>query len=115
MDEAPVHLWHEETIHEMPNTVDSTQPSIAGEGEGEVKGDAMEEHVMADLVVGEKKDLMEDDLREYHKVNFVNTIPSLRMKPPHLFRLQIPLCQMVPMPTVRPTLSCDLGSYKFNA
>ena len=115
MDEAPVHLWHEETIHEMPNTVDSTQPSIAGEGEGEVEGDAMEEHVMADLLVGEEKDLMEDDLREYHKVDFVNTIASLRMKPAHLFRLQILLCQMVPMPTVRPTLSCDLGSYKFNA
>ena len=58
MDEAPVHLWHKETIHKMPNTVDSTQPSIAGEGEGEVKGDAMEEHVMADLLVGEEKDLM---------------------------------------------------------
>ena len=85
MDEAPVHLWHEETIHEMPNTVDSTQPSIAGEGEGEVEGDAMEEHVMADLLVGEEKDLMEDDLREYHKVDFVNTIASLRMKPAHLF------------------------------
>ena len=62
MDEVPVHLWHEETIQEMPNIVDSTQPPIAGEGEGEVEGDAMEEHVMADLLVGEEKDLMEDDL-----------------------------------------------------
>ena len=115
MDEAPVHLWHEETIHETPNTVDSIQASIASEGEGEVEGDAMEEHTMAELLVSEEKDLMEDDLQEHHKVGLVNTIASLRMKPAHLFRLQIPLCRMVPMPMVRPTLSCDLGSYKFNA
>ena len=38
MDGVPVHLWHEETILETPNTVDSTQPPIAGEGEGEVEG-----------------------------------------------------------------------------
>ena len=63
---------------------------------------------MADLLVGEEKDLMEDDLREHHKVDSLNTIASVRMKPAHLFRLQIPLCQMVPMPMVRPTLSCDL-------
>ena len=40
---------------------------------------------MADLLVGEEKDLMEDDLREYYKVDSVNTIASLRMKPAHLF------------------------------
>ena len=63
---------------------------------------------MADILVGEDKDLMEDDLREYHKVDSVNNIASLRMKPTNLFQLQIPLCRMVPMPKVRPTLSCDL-------
>ncbi len=36
------------------------------------------------------------------------TISSLRMKPDQLFRLQIPLCRLVPMPMVRPTLSSDL-------
>ena len=109
----PVYLPKSWISPKITNTV--LQPSIAGEGEGEVEGDAMEEHVLANLLVGEEKDLMEDDLREYHKVDFVNTIASLRIKPAHLFRLQILLCQMVPMPTVRPILSCDLGSYKFNA
>ena len=69
----------------MPNTDDSRQPPIASEGEGEVEGDAMEKDPMANLLVGEEKDLMEDDLREYHKVDSVNTIASLRMKPTHLF------------------------------
>ena len=80
MDGAPVQLWHKETILETPNTVDSTQPSIAGEGEDEVEGDAMEEDAMADILVDEDKDLMEDDLQEYHKVDSANTIASLRMK-----------------------------------
>ena len=105
---APIQLWQEETIQETPNTGDSRQPQISGEGKGEVEGDATELAAMAELLVGEEKDLLEDDLREYHKVDSVNTIASLRMKPAHLFRLQIPLCRMVPMPMVRPTLSCDL-------
>ena len=85
MDGAPTQLWNEETILETPNTVDSTEPPISCEGEGEVEGDAMEEDVMADILVGEEKDLVEDDLREYHKVDFVNTIASLKMKPTNLF------------------------------
>ena len=62
MDGAPFQLWNEEAILEMPNTVDSIQPPISGEGEVEVEGDAMEENAMADILVGEDKDLMEDDL-----------------------------------------------------
>ena len=108
MELAPIQLWQEETIQETPNTGDSRQPQISGEGEDEVEGDATELAAMAELLVGEEKDLMEDDLREYHKVDSMNTIASLRMKPAHLFRLQIPFCRMVPMPMVRPTLSCDL-------
>ena len=108
MELAPIQLWHEETIQETPNTSDSRQPQISGEGEDEVEGDATELAAMAELLVGEEKDLMEDDLREYHKVDSVNTIALLRMKPAHLFRLQIPLCHMVPMPMMKPTLSCDL-------
>ena len=116
MDGAPVQLWNEETILETPNTVDSTQPPISCEGEGEVEGVAMEEDAMADILVDEDKDLMEDDLREYHMVDSVNTIAFLTMKPTNLFRLQIPLCRMVPMPMVRPTLSCDLDflEHKFS-
>ena len=68
MGGTAVQLFHEETILETPNPVDSTQPPISFEGEGEVDRDAMEEDAMADILVGEDKDLMEDDLREYHKV-----------------------------------------------
>ena len=68
----------------------------------------MDEDVEEDFIEEEDKDLLEDDLRQYHKVDSVNTIAGLRMKPDHLFRLQIPLCRMVPMPMVIPTLSCDL-------
>ena len=59
MDGVPTNLWHKETIMEMLNTNDSTQPPIAGEGE--VEGDAMED-AMEDLLVGDDKDLMEDNL-----------------------------------------------------
>ena len=40
MDGAPLQLWNEEAILETPNTMDSIQPAISGEGEGEVDGDA---------------------------------------------------------------------------
>jgi len=60
----------------------------------------------------EDKDLDKDVLRAYHKVNSIKTIASLRIKPDHLFRLQIPLYRMVAMPMVRPTLSCDLKKLK---
>ena len=108
MDGTPTNFWHEETILETPNTYDSTQPPIASEGEGEDEGDAMEDDVVKDLLVGDDKDLMEDDLRQYHKVDSVNTIALLRMKLTHLFQLQISLCRMVPIPMVKPILSCDL-------
>ena len=62
MDGAPVQLWNEEAILETPNTVDSTQPPISGEREDEVEGDAMEEDAIADILVGEDKELIEDDL-----------------------------------------------------
>ena len=98
----------EDTSFCTPNTGESSQPTIGGEGEGGEEGDIMDEDVTNDEMEAEDKDLLEEDLRQYHKVDSVNTIASLRMKPDHLFRLQIPLCRMVSMPMVRPTLSCDL-------
>jgi len=94
-----------ETILETPNTDDTMQPEIEGDG----GGDFVEEDEAEDAIDEEVKDLLEDDLRQYHKVDSVKTISSLRMKPTHLFRLQISLCRMVAMPMVRPTLSCDLA------
>jgi hypothetical protein len=104
MDVSPTLLSQDETIMETQINNDTPQPDIEGEDEGEF----IEEDVVVDVLEEEDKDLDEDDLRSYHKVDSVKTIASLRMKPDHMFRLQIPLCRMVAMPMVRPTLSCDL-------
>ena len=85
MDGTPTNFWQEETILETPNTDDLIQPPIAGEGKGEDEGDAMEDDVVEDLLVGDDKELLEDDLRQYQRVVSVNTIALLRMKPTHLF------------------------------
>ena len=108
MDVSPLHFSQEDTIVETP----TTEETIQQEMEGEPEGGHMDEDVEEDFIEEEDKDLLEDDLRQYHKVDSVNTIAGLRMKPDHLFRLQIPLCRMVPMPMVRPTLSCDLDLLK---
>ena len=48
MDGTPTDFWQEETILESPNTDDLTQPPIAGEGEGEDEGFAMEDDCSQD-------------------------------------------------------------------
>lgn len=60
-------------------------------------------------------DLEEDDFsgdvdafRGRQKLNSVATLSSLRMKPSSVSRFFIPLCRMVAMPMVRPTLQSDL-------
>jgi len=102
MDVSPTNLLQEERIQEIPNTNDTAQLEIGEEKEGE------EDLVEEDLLEDEEKDMLEDKLRERHRVNLVATIANLRMKLNYLFRLQIPLCQMVVMPMVRPTLPCDI-------
>jgi len=62
------------------------QLEIGVEEEGE------EEFVEEDMLEDEEKDLLEDKLRQLYKIDSVATITSLRMKPNHLFCLQILLC-----------------------
>ena len=38
----------------------------------------------------------------------VTTLQSLRLFPNELCRMRIPLCRLVPMPMVRPTLASDI-------
>ena len=38
----------------------------------------------------------------------IDILSDLRMKPKELFCLHIPLCKLVAMPMVRPTLACDI-------
>jgi hypothetical protein len=52
--------------------------------------------------------ISEDDLRLQQKVNSVAAINSMRMRPVPKSRMRIPLCRMVYMPMVRPTLDSDL-------
>jgi hypothetical protein len=51
----------------------------------------------------------EDDIRSRHKLNYVATISRLRVQPLSSSRFNIPLCRMLAMPMVRPTLSSDLS------
>jgi hypothetical protein len=50
----------------------------------------------------------EDEIRTRQKLNSVATISSLRFQPSTVSRFSIPLCRLVAMPLVRPTLQSDL-------
>ena len=54
------------------------------------------------------KGLTEDELRYIQKGDSIDILSELRMKPEELFRLHIPLCRLVAMPMVRPTLAYDI-------
>lgn len=50
----------------------------------------------------------EDDIRRSQKMNTVAALAALRLQPANISRHMIPLCRLVVMPMVRPTLQCDL-------
>jgi hypothetical protein len=62
-------------------------------------------------ILGDDSQFMgdEDEIRTRHKLNSVSTITSLRFQPITSSRFSIPLCRMLAMPMVRPTLSSDLA------
>jgi len=70
------------------------------EGEEDIVGDD------AQFLVDDLVD--EDEIRTRQKLNSVSTIANLRFQPFSLSRFFIPLCRMVAMPMVRPTLASDL-------
>ena len=51
----------------------------------------------------------EDDIRIRHKLNSIAAISRLRVQPLSSSRFNIPLCRMLAMPMVRPTLPTDLA------
>ena len=51
----------------------------------------------------------EDTIRTRHKLNAVATILRLRVQPLSASRFHIPLCRLLAMPMVRPTLPADLA------
>jgi hypothetical protein len=52
--------------------------------------------------------LNEDELREMQKINPIQCIQRMRISPLEESRFHIPLCRMVYMPLVRPTLAIDI-------
>jgi len=60
------------------------------------------------LIEGIHDGLLEDNIRRFQKMDTISVISSLRILPSELSRMQIPLCRLVPMLMVRPTLACDL-------
>ena len=56
----------------------------------------------------DEKGLTEDELWRIQKGDSIDILSELRMKPEDLFCLHIPLCRLVAMPMVRPTLACDI-------
>jgi hypothetical protein len=69
-----------------------------------------EEDVEESVEVDEEDELSTDQIWATRKVNSIATIEALRLKPSSLSRIWDPLCRMVAMPIVRPTLSSDLAS-----
>jgi hypothetical protein len=57
----------------------------------------------------EEDDLSTDQIRASKKVNSIATIEVLCLNPSLLSRVPIPLCRLVAMPIVRPTLSSNLA------
>ena len=53
-------------------------------------------------------ELFEDDIRRAQTVDTMARIEALRMTPYEFSRMKIPLCRLVSMPMVRPTLASDL-------
>jgi hypothetical protein len=52
--------------------------------------------------------LNEHELRELRKLNSVKCIKLMRISPKEASCIDIPLCKMVPMPLIRPTLGSDI-------
>ena len=52
--------------------------------------------------------LNEDELRLLQKVDSIQVIESMRISPKDASRFDIPLCRMLYMPLVRPTLATDI-------
>ena len=73
--------------------------------------------ILDDVLQGEEESLAddvhflgdEDEIRTRQKLNSVATITSLRVQPSSSSRFSIPLCRMLAMPMVRPTLASDLA------
>jgi hypothetical protein len=77
----------------------SSQPKSPDHAPMEVSDDEQDEAVFK---------LNEDELRKLQKVDSIQCIENMRISPKEVSRFDIPLCRMVYMPLVRPTLANDI-------
>ena len=66
-----------------------------------------EEDANESVEVDEEDELSVDRIRASKKVNSIATVEALCLKSSSLSRTLVPLCRMVAMPIVRPTLSSN--------
>jgi hypothetical protein len=96
--------WCDVQVVEMSGET-SLQPEPTGEGTPQPMSPI-------DVSDGEQDEallkLNEDELREMQKVNSIQCIQRMRISPMEESRFHIPLCRMVYMPLVRPTLAIDI-------
>ena len=105
----------EDTAFNTPAVYKTGQPPFGNDEEGD---EADDENVTSDDggpdslevqdIDDDEKGLTEDELWRIQKGDSIDILSELRMKPEDLFRLHIPLCRLVAMPMVRPTLACDI-------
>jgi hypothetical protein len=83
----------------------SLQPEPSGEGTSEptTAMDVSEDEADKALLK-----LNEDELRNLQKANSIQCIEGMRLWPKEASRFDIPLCQMIYMPLVHPTLAHDI-------
>jgi hypothetical protein len=83
----------------------SLQPEPSGEGTSQpmTAMDVSEDEADEALLK-----LNEDELRNLQKANSIQCIEGMRLLPKEASRFDIPLCQMIYMPLVHPTLVHDI-------
>src|SRR5450759_648506 len=83
----------------------SLQPEPFGEGNSEPRTAMV---VVEDEAEEALPKLNEDELRNLQKANSIQCIEGMRLLPKEASRFDIPLCRMIYMPLVRPTLAQDI-------
>lgn len=94
---------------DVENSPIGVQPSLGVDGDDDSNDDHSDDDEESDGDGGDQPIGNDEDvIRGRQKLNSVATITSLRLKPVSASRFDIPLCRMVAMPMVRPTLPGDL-------
>jgi hypothetical protein len=87
----------------------SQQPEHSREGSSQNKSEGDAPMDVSDDDQEEANEMLnEDELRVLQKVNSIQCTEGMRILPKEVSRFEIPLCRMVYMPLVRPTLANDI-------